>query len=239
VVPMPIPPSDLAVTPLSVRPVPTTTPNIHQLQELPPPDAPQPVGPAPEPEPDERLRALRERIDALIDRLSHRRDSEEKSPRKPCDNAEELRKDVEQALADCGYGRGDIAPIAEAAIDLVDVALLDEAASGQEEAPAGPVYRLRAFEIAIAMGGADTDRTFRAGIARAGSAPLGGGHRRAVPDAGSALNDPPTGEAAAARTSPTEIPQRKMKRVALRGARRSLLPSGGEIVRLRFSAVTA
>jgi hypothetical protein len=201
---------------------------------LAPKDASATPSAAPEAQPEERLRALRARIDTLIDRLSKRRDGEETSPPKPCDNAAALRKDVDQALADCGYGQVDIAPIAEATIDLVDVALMDESLSDVNDAPAGCVYRLRAFEIAIAMGGADADRTFRAGIA-----PLGGGRRRAVPDPRYTGHESSAGETADTQAPGREVPQREVKRVALRGARRSLLPGGGEIVRLRFTAVTA
>jgi hypothetical protein len=207
---MPIPPSEVAAQPKTVQPIERSPPNIDQVRE--PPDA------SPEAESDQRLRALRERIETLITRLSMRRDGEEKSAPKPCDNADELRRDVDQALADCGYGRADIAPIAEAAIDLVDVALMDDASPGMDDQPTGSIYRLRAFEIAIATDGADADRTFRAGIA-----PVGADHRRSAPGASAPR---------------AEIPQRRVKRVALRGARRSLLQGGGEIVRLRFTAVT-
>jgi hypothetical protein len=188
---MPLPPSDLAVNPQIAQ---TTS----------------------ETDANERLRGLRERIDALIERLGQHRVREAKATSQPCDNADELRIDLEQALAECGYGPSDVAPIAEAAIDLVGVAVADQSRSN------GPISRLQAFEIAIATGGADDDRTFRAGIA-----PVGDDQRRVVVEARSAGN----GERQA------EFPPPKARRVALRGARRSLLRDGGAIVRLRFTAV--
>jgi hypothetical protein len=197
---------------------------MRQVQEA-APSAAIPTS-ARDPEPETQLRTLREQIDALIDHFGRQRESAEKPAPRPFDKAEGLRADVEKALASCGYGRADIAPIAEATIDLVDVALLDDDAL--DPLP-GAAYRLRAFEIAIATGGADTDRTFRAGIG-----PVIVSNRRPDHDGNRAESEP----AKTATPAPAEAARRDVKRVALRGARRSLLQGGGDVVRLRFTAIT-
>jgi hypothetical protein len=157
----------------------------------------------PETDPDARLRALRERIDALIERLGGHRPSAIRPPPKSCGNALELSAEIARALAACGYGRADIGAIAEAALEGVVAALADDDGARPDERPAGSaaLYRLRAFEVAVVGGGAETEAGETEQTAAADGAASG-----------------------AVRV-----------RVALRGARRMLLPDGGEVVRLRFS----